>query len=377
MENDKKIHLSNMSSISIGDVVKTLSDCYISLIKNEVDFKNFPSVMLWGPPGLGKSQGIREVADNIEKNTKKKVNITDVRLLLFNPVDLRGIPTANNEKTLAIWLKPKIFDMDADKNVVNILFLDEISAAPSSVQAAAYQITLDRMVGEHKLPDNCIVIAAGNRMMDRSVVSKMPKALANRLMHIEVDVDVEDWIKWAKENNINKIIIKFIEDNPNYLMKFDTQNEELSFATPRSWEMVSKLLDNIDTKKIDVEPLLSGLIGKDIAIELLSYINAGGNIPSVKKIFEGDMQYTELSDEQINLVKNNIINYARKNSKDVASVIQSLKYVLSMPKDYGMLIIKSYFNISGEIERRIKGDENYIRWRDVELRKDFDVINNG
>ena len=88
--------------------------------------------------------------------------MTDVRLLLFNPVDLRGIPAANADRTLAVWLKPKIFQMDESENVLNLLFLDEISAAPPSVQAAAYQITLDRMVGEHRLPENCIVIAAGD-----------------------------------------------------------------------------------------------------------------------------------------------------------------------------------------------------------------------
>ena len=125
--------------------------------------------MLWGPPGIGKSQGVREIADNIKAKTGKKVHITDVRLLLFNPVDLRGIPTANADKTLAVWLRPQIFQMDAGDDTINILLLDEISAAPQSVQAAAYQITLDRTIGEHKLPENCIVIAAGNRVTDKSV----------------------------------------------------------------------------------------------------------------------------------------------------------------------------------------------------------------
>ena len=125
--------------------------------------------MLWGPPGVGKSQGVRQIASEIREKTGKKVEVTDVRLLLFNPVDLRGIPTANEDKTLAVWLKPKIFQMDPSEDVINFLFLDEISAAPQSVQAAAYQITLDRTVGEHKLPENCVVIAAGNRVTDRSV----------------------------------------------------------------------------------------------------------------------------------------------------------------------------------------------------------------
>jgi MoxR-like ATPase len=166
--------------------------------------------MLWGPPGVGKSQAVRQIGKEIEANTGRTVEITDVRLLLFNPIDLRGIPTSNADKTLAIWLKPQIFQMDPSENVVNILFLDEISAAPQSVQAAAYQITLDRTVGEHRLPDNCIVIAAGNRVTDKSVAFKMPKALANRLMHIEVEGSFDAWKKWAIKSGINDKVIGFL-----------------------------------------------------------------------------------------------------------------------------------------------------------------------
>ena len=185
--------LTNLPSMAVGKAVEKLSYAYSAVIKNGLPIKTMPSVMLWGPPGVGKSQAIRQIAKKIEYGTGKSVKVTDVRLLLFNPIDLRGIPTSNADKTLAIWLKPQIFQMDSSDNIINILFLDEISAAPQSVQAAAYQITLDRVVGEHRLPDNCIVIAAGNRTTDKSVAYKMPKALANRLMHIEIEGDFDSW----------------------------------------------------------------------------------------------------------------------------------------------------------------------------------------
>ncbi|MEE0913442.1 MAG: AAA family ATPase [Ruminococcus sp.] len=181
------IKSSGIPSMTVNKTINYLSKAYCAVINNNIPIKKLPSVMLWGPPGVGKSQAIRQLAKIIEDDTGKKSVITDVRLLLFNPIDLRGIPTSNADKTLAIWLKPQIFQMDDSEDIVNILFLDEISAAPQSVQAAAYQITLDRVVGEHKLPENCIVIAAGNRTTDKSVAFKMPKALANRLLHIEVE----------------------------------------------------------------------------------------------------------------------------------------------------------------------------------------------
>ena len=206
-----------------GRLIEELSKLYCSALLSYGSAAVVPSVMLWGPPGVGKSQGVRQIAKEIEKETGKTVKITDVRLLLFNPIDLRGIPTANADKTLAIWLKPQIFQMDDSDDIVNILFLDEISAAPQSVQAAAYQITLDRVVGEHKLPDNCIVIAAGNRVTDKSVSFKMPKALANRLLHIEIEGSFDSWLNWAEKSGINQKVIGFLSFRTDKLFGFDAK----------------------------------------------------------------------------------------------------------------------------------------------------------
>ena len=248
--------MTNIPSMNVSRIIDTLRDAYCAIIKAGQPVKLLPSVMLWGPPGVGKSQAIRQLAKEIERETGKKAYVTDVRLLLFNPIDLRGIPTANADKTLAIWLKPQIFQMDPGEDVVNILFLDEISAAPQSVQAAAYQITLDRVVGEHKLPDNCIVIAAGNRTTDKSVAFKMPKALANRLLHIEVEGSFKAWKQWAISSGIHPKVLGFLTFRQNYLMKFDATKEELAFATPRSWEMVSNILNFVSDDVDKMLPLM-------------------------------------------------------------------------------------------------------------------------
>ena len=246
----------NIPTLSVGDTTEILSHTYITAIKNGVSPHLIPSVMMWGPPGVGKSQAVRQIAKTIMVETGKQTQVTDVRLLLFNPIDLRGIPTANADKTLAIWLKPQIFQKDASPNIVNILFLDEISAAPQSVQAAAYQITLDRVVGEHKLPDNCIVIAAGNRVTDKSVSFKMPKALANRLLHIEIEGSYDSWNTWAVKSGINAKVLGYLASHTGKLFGFNPSNDDLAFATPRSWEMVSNLLNNVsdDVKNIDYYP---------------------------------------------------------------------------------------------------------------------------
>lgn len=266
----KDIKLSNIPQMNVGKMTELLADSYSTLINNNEPIRTMPSVMMWGPPGVGKSQAVRQIAKEIEARTNKKTVVTDVRLLLFNPIDLRGIPTANADKTLAIWLKPQIFQMDTNEDIVNILFLDEISAAPQSVQAAAYQITLDRVVGEHKLPDNCIVIAAGNRVTDKSVAFKMPKALANRLLHIEVEGNFDSWKEWAIKSGVNYKVIGFLSFRRNYLMNFDAKTEDLAFSTPRSWEMVSNILNNINSNVAEMYQLIAGLVGTGIAIEFKS-----------------------------------------------------------------------------------------------------------
>ena len=333
-------------TLTVNQMVDQLSTAYISLVNSKVLLKSFPSVMLWGAPGVGKSQGIRQVAKRIADKTGKRVEITDVRLLLFNPVDLRGIPTANEDKTLAIWLKPQIFQMDDSEDVVNILFLDEISAAPQSVQAAAYQITLDRTVGEHKLPDNCIVIAAGNRVTDRSVAYTMPKALANRLCHIEIVGDNKSWHQWAVGAGINAIVLGFLDYNPSMLMQFDSVTDGLAFPTPRSWEMVSNILNYVSDDIGQVFPLISGCVGEAAAYELRTWSEVYSRIPKVEAIFEGKESGVPSRPEILFAISSYIVNYAYSHNSD-SELKNAVSYASRLPVEFRNRIFADLLQIKG------------------------------
>lgn len=319
--------------MTVNQMVKQLSEAYTSLINSNIPLRTFPSVMLWGAPGVGKSQGVKQIAVEISKCTKKKIEITDVRLLLFNPVDLRGIPTANADKTLAVWLKPKIFQMDDSSDVINILFLDEISAASQSVQAAAYQITLDRTIGEHKLPENCIVIAAGNRVTDRSAAYSMPKALANRLCHISIESDDKSWHEWAVSSGINKIILGFLDYNPSMLMNFDTTADSLAFPTPRSWEMVSNILNYISENIKDEFPLIAGCVGDAAAYELLVWSEVYSKIPNIEDIFNGEEVGIPTRPESLYAVSSQIAMYVKIHNSD-KEVKNAIRYVSKLPVEF-------------------------------------------
>lgn len=315
-----------------------------------------------GAPGVGKSRAIRQIAKEIELNTKKKTKVTDVRLLLFNPIDLRGIPTSNADKTLEIWLKPQIFQMDEKDNVINILFLDEISSAPQSVQAAAYQITLDRVVGEHKLPDNCIVIAAGNRVTDKSVSFKMPKALANRLLHIEVEGEFSSWKIWAISKGINQKVVGFLSFRRDYLMSFEPASDDLAFATPRAWEMVSNLLNLVSDDVEKMYPLISGIIGTGVATEFRTWCKVYNGLPDIKEIFEGKMPNVPTSTDAMYALVSSMTAYAREHKDDLVQITNSVKYADRFPPDFSVILMKDYMCLDKDYKEVLMRIPEFIKW---------------
>lgn len=356
-----EIKLANIPSMSVDEIVERLSQSYSTIINKGLPIKTMPSVMLWGAPGVGKSQAVREIAAEIERETGKKVNVTDVRLLLFNPIDLRGIPTANAEKTLAIWLKPQIFQMDERDGVINILFLDEISAAPQSVQAAAYQITLDRVVGEHKLPSNCIVIAAGNRTTDKSVAFKMPKALANRLLHIEAESSFVSWKKWAIQNGINEKIIGFLSFRQNYLINFDAAAEDLAFATPRSWEMASDILNNISDDLDKVYPLIAGLVGTGTAVEFRTWTRVYKDLPDIEDIFSGKAPKPPQSTDALYALTSSMVCYAREHRDNMTMIGNSLSYGDKLPPDFCAVLLKDYLYLEKGYKEKLMKVPQFVK----------------
>lgn len=354
--------LGGIPSVSVGKLVDLLTEAYCSVMERGLAVRTVPSVMLWGPPGVGKSQAVRQLATRIAAHTGRRTAVTEVRLLLFNPIDLRGIPTANADKTLAVWLKPQIFQMDESPDVVNILFLDEITSAPQSVQAAAYQITLDRAVGEHCLPENCIVIAAGNRTTDKSVAFKMPKALANRLLHIEVECSFAAWKQWAVQSGLNPKVIGFLTFRQKYLMCFDASSNDLAFATPRSWEMVSDLLNGVSDDLDAMYPMVAGLVGLGIAVEMRAWSHVYKELPSMEDIFDGHAPAPPRSTDALYALVSAMTAYARDHRDELSRIANSIRYAEQMPPDFSVVLMKDYMNLEPGYRERLLALPEFARW---------------
>lgn len=352
----------SIPSMSVEKVVDALSEVYTAAIKHSRPISTVPSVMLWGPPGVGKSQAVQQIAKKIEESAGKPVEVTDVRLMLFNPIDLRGIPTSNADKTLAVWLRPKIFDMDPSPDRLNLLFLDEITAAPQSVQAAAYQITLDRVFGEHRLPENCIVIAAGNRVTDKSVAYKMPRALANRMIHIDVKSSFSSWKKWAIRSGIHEKVVGFLSFRNEHLLCFDPAKDDLAFPTPRTWEMVSGLLHTMSRDVSKLYPLIAGLVGTGTAIEFRTWDKIYQTLPKIEDIFDGKNPPLPKQTDALYALISAMTSYARKHRNALDRIENSIRYAEHMPPDFSTILIKDYMVLEQDYISRLMTIPAFPKW---------------
>ncbi len=231
-------------------------------------------VFIWGPPGVGKSQIVAQIAQ------ANNLELRDIRALLLDPVDLRGLPRIT-DKGLSQWCTPEFLPREGK----GILFLDELNAAPPLVQAACYQLVLDRKLGEYTLPEEWTVIAAGNRETDRAVTHRMPSALANRFIHFDFSVDTNEWIAWAAGNDIAEEIIAFIRFRPALLHDFDPEKNTRAFPTPRSWEFASTLLAAGTEPKL-LKQVLSGTVGSAAAAEFIGFLKLYRNLPEVEEIMQ-------------------------------------------------------------------------------------------
>ncbi len=224
-------------------------------------------VMMWGAPGIGKSDCVRQVA------AAKNMAICDFRAVLRDPVDLRGLPSIENGT--AKWLPPSDLPNAERDGEIGLLFMDELNAAPASVQAACFGLVLDRKVGEYRLPEGWRIVAAGNRQSDRAAAQRMPTALANRFAHLDLEPDVDSFCAWAAENEKDPMMIAFLRYRPNLL--HDMEGEDLrAFPSPRSWAQASKVMHNHE--------LVCGLVGEGPAAELTAFLRVAKDLPSLDVI---------------------------------------------------------------------------------------------
>jgi len=269
--------------------------------------------MYWGSPGIGKSDSFRAAAEQIKNSLgltgpvlerhqikpflarggdiRTAFGLFDLRLSQMDPVEVGGLPRENRTNGTMEKLPPSWFahTLRDDLPDFGILLLEELPSAPMSVQTAAYQITLDKVIEDYKLKEGWATFAAGNRLTDGGQYFKMPNALANRMCHIDVESDVDGWRQWALEHNVDHSLIAFIGFRSDLLNTTEdhvkNKSKGFAFATERQWAAVNDFLTNNPGADATVtHAIVSGLVGTGPAAEYMGFRDVWNNMPSIDGI---------------------------------------------------------------------------------------------
>jgi hypothetical protein len=246
--------------------------------------------MLHGDPGIGKSAIVYAIAALF------KLKVIDLRLSQVDPTELNGfgaivdgiakyIPmeTFPLENTPLPLLDPK--EPELGRYQGWLLFLDEMNSAPKSVEAASYKLTLDRMVGTHKLHPNTAIVCAGNLVTSGAIVNRQGTAMQSRLVHLELGPDPIGWVKWASKNDIDFRVVSYISNLPDKLHDFNPKHNDKTFACNRTWEFVSKILKVSSNRPLmELLPNLAGTIGEGMARQFIAYSETLVELATIQEI---------------------------------------------------------------------------------------------
>lgn len=302
---------------------------------------------LHGAPGIGKSDSVRQVCKRIAKEEKiefnergvdkEKFNLIDVRISQLDPSDLRGIPFPEGNQTK--WLIPNWLPTEGK----GVLFFDEINLAPPSIQASCYQLILDRRLGDYYLPDDWTIIAAGNRAIDMANVFPMSAPLKNRFSHATLMVpSEEEWREWGYDNGVNSDVVAFLAFKPSTLYKFDKNNKDDAFPTPRSWAVASHMLNTLkqDSKEYpeDSHVLVSTCVGEWAALEFFGFVKLKKKV-NIDDIIKNPIKVKEL-DKDVGLKYTLISGLSERYRTDRKMMNKILAVVGYMDNEFSVFLLR-------------------------------------
>jgi hypothetical protein len=277
-------------------------------------------LFLWGPPGIGKSEVVADITQELNGL------MIDLRLGQMDPTDIRGIPFYNKELGKMDWAPPiDLPDAEtASQYPVVVLFMDEMNSAAPAVQAAAYQLVLNRRIGKYILPDNVVMVAAGNRESDKGVTYRMPTPLANRFIHAEMRVDFPSWQEWAVKNQIHKDVVGYLSFAKQDLYDFDAKSSSRAFATPRSWTFVSELLEDEDIDETTATDLIAGTVGEGLAVKFMAHRKIAGKLPKPEDVLSGKSK--ELAVKEVSAMYSLVISLCYELKAAVENKVEDKKF---------------------------------------------------
>lgn len=281
------------------------------IIKKIITISGFnQSIYLEGASGIGKSEMVIQLAKELD------AELIDIRLGNLDTIDLNGIGIPDLKNKKAIWTRPEFFPPEnCDKKY--LIFLDEFNHASEQVFGAAYQLVLERRMGTHILPKNVLVIGAGNSIDDKGIAFSMPSPLVNRFMKINVEANINDWLKYAEQNNIHWKILGFLKYQPEFLHKFDGTSSEDNFPTPRNWVKLNPFSEYFDDFEF-MEVILNSLFGMSVMLQFKEYLKIIKDIPQLEEILVGNLNdFKTLNDLNSSYAFFMLVKNYLKNNKEI------------------------------------------------------------
>ena len=304
-------------------------------------------VMVRGSPGCGKSELAQQVADEGRRG------YCDVRALLLDPVDVRGIPWRDSDNRTR-WAAPD-FLPPSDSTDLWLVNLEELPSAVPMVQAALFQLVRDRKCGEYELPEGASIMACGNREGDRGVTHRMPTPLASRFVHLEVKVDPSDWCEWGAANGIAPETLFFIQLRPELLDQFDPQSRDAAFACPRTWEFVS----NVVKQRGSLDPAaeqrpLRGAVGEAAAVEFSAFLKVWRELPHPRAVID-DPENALVPENASALIALCGSLYRMADDVNLGSIVS---YAMRLRREVGEFLVGSCIRREPDLQRT----DAFIRW---------------
>ena len=304
-------------------------------------------VMVWGAPGCGKSEVAQQVAAEGGRT------YYDVRALLLDPVDLRGIPWRDDDNRTR-WAPPDFLPPSASTGLY-LVNLEELPSGVPMVQAALFQLVRDRKCGEYELPEGASLMACGNREADRGVTHRMPTPLASRFVHLEIKVDVPDWCAWAAAAGIAPEVLFYIQMRPEMLHDFDPQSREAAFACPRTWEFVS----NVVNQRGSLDPaaeraLFRGAVGEAAAVEFSAFLKVWRELPHPRAVID-DPENADVPQNASALIALCGSLYRMADDVNLGSIVS---YAMRLRREVGEFLVGSCVRR----EPALQHTDAFIRW---------------
>jgi len=281
----------NLCPCNISQVKKNIQTYYLRGLKNNLCLHDLDAVFLWSSPGIGKSQMVRQIAEEIGQTTGRKTKVVEIRLAECSIFELMGLMHRDPLTNSVVYDAPPIYHVE-DEDMIVIYLFDELDKAAKQLQAAALHLVLDKKFWQYELPKNSIVLAAGNpENIDGELFSKFAPELNNRFRHYLLEADYPSWESWALENHVNQYVIGFLDTNQHLLYAEDAGFDQTAFNTPRTWMKVSEYLNLMfgdgeidwDMAYLDIV----GYLGSGLALKFRTFCTTAGLMPRVKDIVSG------------------------------------------------------------------------------------------